>query len=64
MSVFVYADEQFCFDRAMERNSLSAHDLKKYIAKIDKYRGDNLIACCTNRWYNGFALAALPPSAN
>lgn len=40
MSVFVHADEEFCFDRAMERNSLSAHDLKKYIAKIDKYRGD------------------------
>ena len=40
MSVFVHADEDFCFDRAMERNSMSAHDLKKYIAKIDKYRGD------------------------
>ena len=40
MSVFVHADEKFCFDRAMERNSMSAHDLKKYIAKIDKYRGD------------------------
>jgi len=40
MSVFVHADEQFCFDRAMERNSMSERDMKKFIAKIDKYRGD------------------------
>ncbi|MBQ8591710.1 MAG: cytidylate kinase-like family protein [Lachnospiraceae bacterium] len=40
MSVFVYADEKFCFDRAMERNSMSPRELEKYIAKIDKYRGD------------------------
>lgn len=40
MSVFVHADEEFCFDRAMERNSLPPRELEKYIAKIDKYRGD------------------------
>ena len=40
MSVFVHADEQFCFDRAMERNSMSDREMKKFIAKIDKYRGD------------------------
>lgn len=40
MSVFVHADEEFCFDRAMERNSMSPRELEKYIAKIDKYRGD------------------------
>lgn len=40
MSVFVYADEKFCFDRAMERNSMSPRELEKYIAKVDKYRGD------------------------
>lgn len=40
MSVFVHADDDFCFDRAMERNSMSSRELEKYIAKIDKYRGD------------------------
>lgn len=40
MSVFVHADEDFCFDRAMERNSMSPREMKKFIAKIDKYRGD------------------------
>lgn len=40
MSVFVHADADFCFDRAMERNSMSPRELEKYIAKIDKYRGD------------------------
>ena len=40
MSVFVHADEQFCFDRAMERNSMSPKEMKKFIAKVDKYRGD------------------------
>lgn len=40
MSVFVYADEQFCFDRAMERNSMTPKEMEKYIAKVDKYRGD------------------------
>ena len=40
MSVFVHADEAFCFDRAMERYSMSPRDLEKYISKVDKYRGD------------------------
>ena len=40
MSVFVHADEEFCFERAMERNSMSPREMKKFIAKIDKYRGD------------------------
>ena len=40
MSVFVYADEEFCFERAMERNSMSPREMEKYIAKIDKHRGD------------------------
>ena len=40
MSVFVHADEQFCLDRAMERNSMTEREMKKTIAKIDKYRGD------------------------
>lgn len=40
MSVFVHADEDFCFDRAMERNSMSEREMEKFIAKTDKYRGD------------------------
>jgi len=40
MSVFVHADESFCFDRANERNSMSRREMEKYIAKVDKYRGD------------------------
>ena len=40
LSVFVHADEQFCFDRAMERNSMTPKEMEKYIAKVDKYRGD------------------------
>lgn len=40
MSVFVHADEDFCFDRAMERNSMTEREMVKYIAKTDKYRAD------------------------
>lgn len=40
MSVFVHADEQFCLDRAMERNSMTVKEMEKFIAKTDKYRGD------------------------
>ncbi len=40
MSVFVHANEDFCFERAMERNSMSEREMMKYITKVDKYRGD------------------------
>lgn len=40
MSVFVHADEEFCLERAMERNSMTPREMKKFIAKVDKYRGD------------------------
>lgn len=40
MSVFVHADEDFCFDRAMERNSMTEREMVKFISKTDKYRGD------------------------
>ncbi|MFV0529702.1 MAG: AAA family ATPase [Lachnospiraceae bacterium] len=36
--IFIHADEEFCMARALERNSLSAKDMKKYIARTDKYR--------------------------
>ncbi len=38
MSVFVHADEEFCFNRAMERNSMTPREMEKFIAKTDKYR--------------------------
>ena len=40
LSVFVHADEKFCLDRAMERNSMTEKEMKKYIEKTDKFRGD------------------------
>ena len=40
VSVFVHADEKFCLDRAMERNSMTETEMKKYIEKTDKFRGD------------------------
>ena len=40
VSVFVHADEKFCLDRAMERNSMTEKEMKKYIEKTDKFRGD------------------------
>lgn len=40
MSVFVHANEDFCFERAMERNSMSEREMMKHITKVDKYRGD------------------------
>lgn len=38
--VFIHADEQFCVERAMERESMDLQEMKKYIAKINKYRAD------------------------
>ncbi len=40
VSVFIHADEQFCLEQAMERNSMSVKEMQKYIEKTDKYRGD------------------------
>ncbi|MGF7011486.1 cytidylate kinase [Lachnospiraceae bacterium PF1-22] len=38
--IFIYADEEFNFNRAMERNSMTEGEMRKYIAKRNKYRGD------------------------
>ena len=40
LSVFVHADEDFCLARAMERNSFSEKETKKFIECTDKYRSD------------------------
>lgn len=38
--VFIYADEEFCFERAMERNSMTPHEMKNYIKRVDKHRAE------------------------
>ena len=38
--VFIHADEKFCVERAMERESMDEQEMKRYIAKINKYRAD------------------------
>ncbi|MEE1086776.1 MAG: cytidylate kinase-like family protein [Schaedlerella sp.] len=38
--VFIHADEKFCIERALERESMSEQEMKKYITKINKYRAD------------------------
>jgi cytidylate kinase len=40
VSVFVHAPKEYCMVQAMERNDMSEKEMEKYIAKIDKYRGD------------------------
>lgn len=40
VSVFVHANEEFNLARAMERNSMTEAEMKKFIAKTDKYRAD------------------------
>ncbi len=39
-SVFVHAPEEFCLEQAMERNSMTVKEMKKFIERTDKYRGD------------------------
>lgn len=40
ISVFVHASEGFNLARAMERNSMTESEMKKFIAKTDRYRAD------------------------
>lgn len=40
MSVFVHANEEFNLARAMERNSMTETEMKKFIEKTDKYRAE------------------------
>ena len=40
LSVFVHADEAFCLEQAMERNSMTLKEMKRFIEQTDKYRGD------------------------
>lgn len=40
VSVFVHASAEFNLARAMERNSMTASEMEKFIAKTDRYRAD------------------------
>lgn len=40
VSVFVHGSEEFNLARAMEQNSMTEEEMKKFIAKTDKYRAD------------------------
>ena len=50
VSVFVHADEKFCLDRAMERNSMTEKEMQKYIEKTDRFRGDFYRYHTGNEW--------------
>lgn len=40
LSIFIHADQDFCLQRAMERHSMTEREMKKYIEKTDRYRGE------------------------
>lgn len=40
LRVFIHADEEFCVKQAMERHSMTEREVRSYIKKIDKHRGD------------------------
>ncbi|MCL2864374.1 MAG: cytidylate kinase-like family protein [Lachnospiraceae bacterium] len=39
-SVFVHADEDFLMEMAMERNSMTEREMKRYIEKVNRHRSD------------------------
>ena len=41
MSVFVHAPHDFCMEQAMLRSSMTEREMEKFIAKTDKYRGED-----------------------
>lgn len=40
LKVFIYADEEFCLEKAHERNSMNDYEMKNYIKKVDSFRAD------------------------
>ena len=40
VSVFVHGSKEFNLARAMEYNSMTEEEMKKFIVKTDKYRAD------------------------
>ncbi|MCP1101587.1 cytidylate kinase [Aequitasia blattaphilus] len=52
MSVFVHADEKFCLERAMERNSMTEEEMLRYMLKRDKFRGDYYKHYTGQEWWD------------
>ena len=52
LSVFVHGSEEFCFARSMERNSMTEREMRRFIARTDKYRGDYYKYYTGRSWYD------------
>ena len=52
LSIFVHGSKEFCFDRSMERNSMTPREMQKFIEKTDKYRGDYYKYHTGHNWYD------------
>ena len=52
VSVFVHADEKFCLEQAMKISSKSKEEMKRFIAKTDKSRGDYYNYHTGQNWYD------------
>lgn len=52
LSVFVHGSEEFCFARSMERNSMTEREMRRFIARTDKYRGDYYKYYTGHSWYD------------
>ena len=50
--VFVHADEQFLLEQAMERNSMTTKEMKRYIEKVNKHRSEYYKYYAGNDWYD------------
>lgn len=50
VSIFIHADKEFCLARALERDSMTEKEMKKYIEKVNAYRGDFYRYHTGNEW--------------
>lgn len=52
ISVFIHAPADFCFEQAMAKNSKTEDEMRKFIQKKDKYRGDYYKYHTGQEWYD------------
>lgn len=52
LSIFVHGSKEFCLARAMERNSMTAKEMQRFIDKTDKFRGDYYKYHTGHSWYD------------
>ena len=52
VSVFIHAPAEFCLEQAMNTSSKSREEMKRFIAKTDKYRGDYYKYHTGQEWYD------------